>query len=588
MRCSLLTLGVFIALSVSAFSKPNVILIVTDDQGYGDLSCHGNPVLKTPNLDALHGESLRLTDYHVSPTCAPTRSAIMTGHFANRTGCWHTINGRSILRENEVTMAEVFREAGYATAMYGKWHLGDNYPSRAEDKGFTEVYRHGGGGVGQTPDYWDNAYFDGSYHHNGKMEPAEGYCTDVFFSQAKKFIKAQADKQQPFFVYLCTNAPHGPNHSPEKFSAPYSKLAAPLANFFGMIANIDENVGSLRSFLAENGIADDTIFIFTTDNGTAAGSRIFNANMRAAKGSEYDGGHRVPFFLHWPAKGWKTGRDIDRLTAHVDLLPTFIDLLDLPAPKGVNFDGTSIVPLLEGKVGDWPDRVLVTDSQRVHTPVKWRKSAVMTDRWRLVNGAELYDIKSDAGQETDRAKDYPEIVQRLRNDYEKWWASMEPSFSDDCEITLGNPAENPAVLTAHDWMLPEEKMSPWNHSTIRSQKAERLGAWAVKIETAGRYRIGLRRWPVEADHPIASDLPPGKGVPGVAAYRTTPGVGFAAKTAKLNIAGKELEAAVPGADATHVDFEVELPAGVTKLQGTFIAADGSELGSYYAVVEKLQ
>ncbi len=588
MRCSLLTLGVFIALSVSAFSKPNVILIVTDDQGYGDLSCHGNPVLKTPNLDALHGESLRLRDYHVSPTCAPTRSAIMTGHFANRTGCWHTINGRSILRENEVTMAEVFREAGYATAMYGKWHLGDNYPSRAEDKGFTEVYRHGGGGVGQTPDYWDNAYFDGSYHHNGKMEPAEGYCTDVFFSQAKKFIKAQADKEQPFFVYLCTNAPHGPNHSPEKFSAPYSKLAVPLANFFGMIANIDENVGSLRAFLAENGIADDTIFIFTTDNGTAAGSRIFNANMRAAKGSEYDGGHRVPFFLHWPAKGWKTGRDIDRLTAHVDLLPTFIDLLDLPAPKGVNFDGTSIVPLLEGKVGDWPDRVLVTDSQRVHTPVKWRKSAVMTDRWRLVNGAELYDIKSDAGQETDRAKDYPEIVQRLRNDYEKWWASMEPSFSDDCEITLGNPAENPAVLTAHDWMLPEEKMSPWNHSTIRSQKAERLGAWAVKIETAGRYRIGLRRWPVEADHPIASDLPPAKGVPGVAAYRTTPGVGFAAKTAKLNIAGKELEAAVPGADATHVDFEVELPAGVTKLQGTFIAADGSELGSYYAVVEKLQ
>ncbi|MCP5557743.1 MAG: arylsulfatase [Verrucomicrobiaceae bacterium] len=588
MRRFFLSFGILVASSLTAFSKPNVILIVTDDQGYGDLSCHGNLVLKTPNLDALHGESLRLTDYHVSPTCAPTRSAIMTGHFANRTGCWHTINGRSILRENEVTMAQVFKEAGYATAMYGKWHLGDNYPSRPEDKGFTEVYRHGGGGVGQTPDYWDNAYFDGSYHHNGKMEPAEGYCTDVFFSQAKKFIKSQADKKQPFFIYLCTNAPHGPNHSPEKFSAPYSKLAVPLANFFGMIANIDENVGSLRAFLAENGIADDTIFIFTTDNGTASGSRIFNAKMRAAKGSEYDGGHRVPFFLHWPAKGWKTGRDIDRLTAHVDLLPTFIDLLDLPAPKGVKFDGTSIVPLLEGKVENWPDRVLVTDSQRIHTPVKWRKSAVMTDRWRLVNGAELYDIKSDAGQETDRAKDYPEIVQRLRTDYETWWASMEPSFSDDCEITLGNPADNPAVLTAHDWLLPEEKMSPWNHSAIRAQKGEPAGAWAVKVETAGRYRIGLRRWPVEADHPIAADLPPGKAVPGVAAYRTTPGLGFAARTAKLSIAGKELEAAVPGADATHVDFELDLPAGVTKLQGTFIAADGAELGSYYAVVEKLQ
>jgi arylsulfatase A-like enzyme len=587
MRSFLLCLCLSFALSLSALAKPNVILVLTDDQGYGDLSCHGNPVLKTPNLDALHGESLRLTDYHVSPTCAPTRSAIMTGHFANRTGCWHTINGRSIMRENEVTMAQVFKEAGYATAMYGKWHLGDNYPSRAEDKGFEEVYRLGGGGVGQTPDFWDNAYFDGSYHHNGKMEAAEGYCTDVFFAQAKKFIKAQTEKQQPFFIYLCTNAPHGPNHSPEKYSAPYSKLAVPLANFFGMIANIDDNVGSLRAYLKELGIADDTIFIFTTDNGTASGSRIFNAEMRAAKGSEYDGGHRVPFFLHWPAKGWTTGRDIDRLTAHVDLLPTFIDLLGLPAPKGVKFDGTSLVPLLEGKVENWPDRVLVTDSQRIHTPVKWRKSAVMTDRWRLVNGAELYDIKSDAGQTTDRAKDYPEIVERMRNDYEKWWGSMEPSFSDDCEITLGNPADNPARLTAHDWLLPDEKMSPWNHAAIRAQQGERAGFWAVNVETAGHYRIELRRWPVEANHPISADLPPGKPVPGVAAYRTTPGIGFAAKTATLEIAGQKLEAPVAGPEATQVTFELDLPAGITRLQGTFTAADGTQLGSYYAVVERL-
>ena len=582
----ILSLALFATLPLRSSDKPNVIFIITDDQGYGDLSCHGNPVLKTPNLDALHAESIRLTDYHVSPTCAPSRSAIMTGHFANRTGCWHTINGRSILRENEITMAQVFKEAGYATAMYGKWHLGDNYPSRPEDKGFTEVYRHGGGGVGQTPDYWDNAYFDGSYNHNGKMEPAKGYCTDVFFSQAKKFIKAQAEKKEPFFIYLCTNAPHGPNHSPEKFAAPYSKFAAPLAHFFGMIANIDDNVGQMRRLLAEVGIADDTIFIFTTDNGTAAGSRIHDAGMRASKGSEYDGGHRVPFFLHWPAKGWSKGRDVERLTAHVDLLPTFIDLLGLPAPKGVQFDGTSIVPLLTGKADGWPDRVLVTDSQRIHMPVKWRKSSVMTDRWRLINGAELYDIKSDSAQKTDRAKDYPEIVERLRGDYEKWWASMEPSFSDTCEITLGNPAENPSILTAHDWLLPEEKMSPWNHSSIRSRKAESNGAWAVNVEKAGKYRIELRRWPLEANKPISADIPPGKDVPGVKAYRTTPGAGFAAKTATLEIAGQKLETTVSGPEATHVAFDVELPAGVTTLQGTFTAADGTQLGSYYAIVEK--
>ena len=293
LRTVLFTLGLAVV-SLHAADKPNVIIVITDDQGYGDLSCHGNPVLKTPNLDALHAESVRLTDYHVSPTCGPTRAALMTGHFSNRTGVWHTINGRSILRENEVTMAQVFQKAGYATAMYGKWHMGDNYPSRPEDKGFAEVYRHGGGGVGQTPDYWDNAYFDGSYHHNGEIVPAKGFCTDVFFAQATEWIQAQAKKEEPFFAYIATNAPHGPMHCPPEWSAPYSDQPQGLANFLGMIANIDHNVGQLRAAVAEAGIADDTIFIFTTDNGTSSGSKIFNAGMRAQKGSEYDGGHRVP------------------------------------------------------------------------------------------------------------------------------------------------------------------------------------------------------------------------------------------------------------------------------------------------------
>ena len=586
LRTVLFTLGLAVV-SLHAADKPNVIIVITDDQGYGDLSCHGNPVLKTPNLDALHAESVRLTDYHVSPTCGPTRAALMTGHFSNRTGVWHTINGRSILRKDEVTMAQVFQKAGYATAMYGKWHMGDNYPSRPEDKGFAEVYRHGGGGVGQTPDYWDNAYFDGSYHHNGEIVPAKGFCTDVFFAQATEWIQAQAKKEEPFFAYIATNAPHGPMHCPPEWSAPYSDQPQGLANFLGMIANIDHNVGQLRAVVAEAGIADDTIFIFTTDNGTSSGSKIFNAGMRAQKGSEYDGGHRVPFFVHWPAHGWNSGRDVNRLAAHVDILPTFIELLGLPAPEGVKFDGTSIVSLLEGKAEGWPDRTLVTDSQRIHTPVKWRKSSVMTDRWRLINGKELYDIESDVGQETNRAKDYPEVVETLRTSYEDWWASMEESFLDDCEITLGNAADNPAILTAHDWLLPEEKMSPWNHSAIRARKGEAQGFWAVNVETAGKYRIELRRWPVEADHPIAADLPPGEDVPGQPAYRTTPGKGFAATDATLEIAGQKVEAKVAGADATHVTFELELPAGITKLQGTFTSADGTQLGSYYAVVEKL-
>lgn len=583
-RCSLLLLFASTTLALAA-AKPNVILIITDDQGYGDLSCHGNPVLRTPHLDALHAGSIRLTDYHVSPTCAPTRAALMTGRYANRTGCWHTINGRSILRSDEVTMGQVFQKAGYATAMIGKWHLGDNHPSRPEDKGFTEVYRHGGGGVGQTPDFWDNAYFDGSYFHNGKPEPAQGYCTDVFFTQAKRFIQAQADAKRPFFVYLCTNAPHGPNHSPDSFAAPYARFAPPLAHFYGMIANLDQNVGSLRAFLAERQLAQDTLFIFTTDNGTASGARIFNAGMRGQKGSEYDGGHRVPFFLHWPARGWNTGRDIDRLTAHVDILPTLIDLLHLPSAGGLPLDGTSLAPLLEGQSPVWPDRVLVTDSQRIHTPVKWRKSAVMTDRWRLVNGAELFDMEAGAAQDKDCASQFPEVVARLRQDYERWWASMEASFADDCEISLGSDAANPVTLTAHDWLLPGETLCPWNHSSIRAQEGQREGFWAVQVVQAGRYRIRLLRWPPEAHHPIAAGLPPGSPVPGVPASRTKPGTGFPASRAILEIAGQRLEAPVP-AHASEVPFEVDLPAGITRLQGTFLDADGSRLGSYYAVAER--
>ena len=189
-------------------ARPNVVLIITDDQGYGDLSCHGNPVLKTPNLDRLHSEAIRLTDYHVAPTCSPTRAALLTGRWANRTGVWHTVLGRSLLREDEVTMGRVFLDAGYATGMFGKWHLGDNYPFRPEDRGFSEVMRHGGGTVGETSDFWDNAYFDGTYFHNLVPEPIAGYCTDVWFDYARRFITAQKKAGRPFLAYISVSYTH--------------------------------------------------------------------------------------------------------------------------------------------------------------------------------------------------------------------------------------------------------------------------------------------------------------------------------------------------------------------------------------------
>ena len=571
----------------SAADQPNIVLIVTDDQGYGDLSCHGNPVLKTPNIDELYGESVRLKDYHVSPTCSPTRSALLTGHWTNRTGVWHTIMGRSMLRENEVTMGQIFKDAGYATGMFGKWHLGDNYPFRPEDRGYTEVMRHGGGGVGQTPDYWDNAYFDGSYWHNGTPEPVKGFCTDVFFDYAKTFIKSQKAANKPFLAYIATNAPHGPMHSPKEFSAPYKSLKnTGLENFYGMIANIDDNVGKMRKFLAEEGLADNTIFIFTTDNGSSSGWRTFNAGMRAGKGSEYDGGHRVPFFAHWPNGKLVGGRDVEPITAHVDIVPTLIDLCGIKSPSDVKFDGVSIKPLMVNSKVEWEDRILITDSQRVKDPIKWRKSSVMTSDWRLINGKELYRIKTDPGQQNNVASGHPDVVDRLTKFYDAWWTELAPSFKNDTAIFLGHPQANPARLTSHDWITTGS--TPWNQSHIRNAQTGKrnTGFWNVKVVEDGEYEIRLRRWPEESKLPIDAPLKPGASVPGVKAYRTAKGLPIQATRATLKIGDQSAETDV-AAGAVEVTFTMTLKAAKTRMSARFFTEEGKEYGAYYAYVRKL-
>lgn len=583
----LLVLAVALLAPQALLAKaPNIVLVITDDQGYGDLSCHGNPVLKTPHLDALHAESVRLTDYHVAPTCAPTRSALITGHWTNRTGVWHTIMGRSMLRANEVTIGTLLSKAGYSTAMFGKWHLGDNYPYRPEDRGFQEVLRHGGGGVGQTPDYWDNAYFDGSYWHNGIPEQVKGFCTDVFFDYAIQYIASRRNREQPFFVYLCTNAPHGPMHAPEEKSRPYQELGTGLANFYGMIGNIDDNVGRLRHYLRENDLEENTIFIFTTDNGTSSGANVFNDEMRGRKGSEYDGGHRVPFFIHWPAGGLVGGRDVSTITSYVDIVPTLLDLCGVPAPAAIRFDGQTVRPLLynDSSVA-WPDRIIVTDSQRVRDPIKWRKSAVMTDQYRLINGKELYDIRVDRSQKSDIAPEHPGVVKRLQAFYDEWWAELEPTFAQTTEIYLGHPEAQSVRMTAHDWIA--DGSTPWNQRAIRNgERRENLtGYWAVKIIEAGDYEVELRRWPREVDKPITASLPPGEPVPGATAFRVAPGVAFPAVSALLKLGGQTLSMPVE-AGASSVTFRLPLAAGTDELWAKFIDAEGNKMGAYYAYVRK--
>lgn len=577
-----------LAVLSSAAERPNVVFVITDDQGYGDLSCLGNPILETPAMDALHAVSVRLTNYHVSPTCAPTRGALMSGRYANRAGPWHTIMGRSFLRLSSTTLGEVFRENGYATGLFGKWHLGDNYPFRPEDRGFEEVVRHGGGGVGQTPDYWDNSYFDDVYYHNGVPKQYHGYCTDVYFAEAKRFIERSVEEGRRFLAFVSTNAPHSPFHCPEEYWKPYLEkgLSEKEAIFYGMIANIDENIGELRRWLRERKLDRNTLFIFTTDNGTATGERVFNAGMRGKKSSEYEGGHRVPFFLHWPEGGLAEGRDIGELTAHIDMLPTLIDLCGLERPLGYAIDGRSLAPLLYDLPTPWPDRAIVTDSQRVRDPIKWRKSAVMTERWRLINGRELYDILEDPGQSRDIAARHLQVVSWLRAEYEEWWADIAPGFEVDARIVVGNAAENPARLTAHDW-LTEGNIPPWNQAQIRAA-VPGAGHWAIHVEQAGRYQISLSRWPSEADTPIAQGMEPGAPVPGLRAFRETPGEPIPASRAILRVGELQLESPVAPGQRT-VRFLLELEAGDTELEGSFLLEGGAnvKIGAYYATVERL-
>ena len=571
--------------------RPNVVIVITDDQGYGDLGCTGNPIIKTPAIDQLANESVWLTDYHVAPTCSPTRAALMSGHWTNRTGAWHTIMGRSMLREDEGTLGDFFKGAGYQTGMFGKWHLGDNFPYRPEDRGFNEVYRHGGGGVGQTPDVWDNSYFDGGYFHNGEIVPAKGFCTDVFFEQANRFITKCAKRRLPFLAYVSTNAPHGPFHCPQKYMDLYEGQSPTIQAFYGMITNIDENVGKTRKLLKDLGVYEDTIFIFTTDNGTARGRTVFNAGMRGQKGSEYDGGHRVPLFLHWPRADMAEERKIDVLCHAVDLAPTLLDLIGAQKPKGYQFDGISIKPVLGGKKpASWPNRMLVTDSQRVRDPIKWKQSSVMSQGWRLVNGKELYHIDSDPGQENNLAGKHPERVTEMRAFYDEWWAELEPTFARTTELYVGHPNHPIVSLTSHDWI--QEAYPPWNQGQNRNKlpvhprkkDLKHDGHWAIKVVQAGTYEVEVRRWPVESGKKINEVLPAGENVPGAdKAFRSHPGLGIEASAATLRVNGEDLETLPVESSTESVTFKVRLPAGKHKLSPFFTIPQG-ELGCYYAIV----
>lgn len=591
----------------SIHEKPNVILVITDDQGYGDLAAHGNPWIKTPSMDKLWESSVRLTDYHVCPTCAPTRSALMTGRYNNRTGVWHTVTGRTLLRENEITMAQIFKDNGYSTGMFGKWHLGDNYPRRPIDVGFEKAVYHGGGAIGNTNDYWDNDYFDDHYYDDGEYKQFEGYCTDVWFNEAKSFI--DENKDEPFFCYISTNAPHGPLYIEDRYSNQYkTDTLIPSARFYGMITNIDENIGKLRAYLEEEELDKNTIFIFMTDNGSAGGAILdgkrwnegfptaigFNAGMRGLKASPYDGGHRVPCFIHWPAGGLSQGMDFDGLTAHIDLLPSLMEMCDLERESGAKLDGMSLWKFIKGEL-KWNQgkRTLIVDSQRVEEPEHFRGSSVMQKDWRLVYGTELYDMKTDPGQRLNVAIMYPEKVKEMRSLYEDWFADVFSDYKTRSYIHIGADEAKSMVLSSHDWMEVikadgtraarpgGEDTPPFAHSIIRRGQL-RNGYWDVEVMTAGKYKLELMRWPKEANRVIREGIPASTiPIPGGKPF--SEGKALDIDNARLQIQDFDKNLLVTE-EMKAAEFVLDLKPGKTKLRTWFTGDEGLSLGAYYVYV----
>ena len=568
---------------------PNIILILTDDQGYGDLGCHGNPWMKTPHLDQFSQDAVSATNFHVGTTCSPTRAGLMTGRNANRNGAWHTIAGCSILNPQEETIADVFARNGYQTAMFGKWHLGDNYPYRPHDRGFDEAFYCGGGGVWQTPDYWKNDYFDDTYFRNGQPEKVEGYCTDVWFDEAIRYIERA--KGQPFLLYLAPNAAHSPFNVPREYMELYQNtpLKPWQQRFYGMVTNLDGNFGKLIGYLDEAGLAENTIVIYTTDNGTAGGvhwdkekkKKIgYNAGLKGTKGSQYDGGHRVPFFIRWPKGGLDGGRKTDGLIAHVDMLPTLAGMSGLSYTPKLKPDGMNVNHLLLGEK-DTLERMLVIDTQRKQWPEKGRNSCVMSSEWRLVNGDELYNFFDDPGQEKNIAGSHPAQVKKMQQFYDEWWAGTTTEWQHS-RIPVGNENANPVLITVHD--LHTEEVLPWNQQMIRTARDNPDGYYTMKVETDGVYRFRLSRYPPESNLAINASAMPVKADKFKDGF--SEGKSLKIKKATVKVGDKVFTKPVDGTKASVV-IDAGLTSGEMDMKAWFELEDGNRVPVYYSLIEKM-
>jgi arylsulfatase A-like enzyme len=420
-------------------AQPNILLIMTDDQGYGDFGWTGNPQLKTPNLDRLASQSVRFERFFVSPLCAPTRASLLTGRYSQRGGVWGVTRGKETMRDGEVTLAEVLREAGYQTGLFGKWHNGEHYPYTPPGQGFGEF-------LGFHNGHWNN-YFDTPLLRGSDFVKTKGYITDVLTDEAIRFV--ERNKARPFFCYLPYNAPHSPYQVPDKYFDRFKAagLSDELASVYGMCENLDDNIGRVLAKLDELKLAENTLVVFLTDNGPN-GER-FNAGMRGRKGSVHEGGVRVPLLVRWTGK--LKPHTVTQIAAHIDLMPTLLDMCGVPSPKNVKLDGVSLRKLLEGRAENWPDRMLFTHNVRGIQLPEMFPGAARTQQYRLVNdgrGYELYDMLADPGQTKNIAPTQASLVKKFSAAYEAWWRDVSSAGFTRFPIPVGYAEENPVHLPA--------------------------------------------------------------------------------------------------------------------------------------------
>ncbi len=557
--------------------RPNIILIMTDDQGIGDLGVMGNSIIETPHIDAMAARSASLSRFYVSPVCSPTRACLMTGRYNYRTRVIDTWVGRSMMDTEEVTIAEILQEAGYATGIFGKWHLGDCYPMRPIDQGFEEALVHKGGGLAQPSEPFENQrrYTDPLLFHNGKQVQTKGYCTDVYFDGALDFIRKSQAENRPFFSYIAMNAPHGPYHDvPEDLKAKYrekdissislgksktdEKTLDNVAGVLAMIENVDQNVGKLFAKLDEWRLTQNTLVIFMVDNGP--NSLRYVMNLRGMKTNVHEGGIRSPFFAHWPAR-LDAGASSDRIAAHIDLLPTFLEAAGVDIPDGLQLDGKSLLPLLQGQVEGWEDRNLFLQVHRGDHPVKYHHFAAVGQTYKLLHPTgfgkeempkdiayELYNLEKDPGESHNLAATHPEEKERLMKAYETWFEDVSSTRPDNYAkpaIVIGYDREIATALTPQDWTRRSGRS--WGDS----------GSWKLELNRAATFDIEVKLPEAKPDSEVT-----------------------------LELAGQVLTKKFPP-DQTSVKFEqVSLSAGMLTLTGMVVAPQGIPSRLFHVVMTR--